>query len=149
MRKQPSGQTGFTLLELMIVVAIVGFLAAIAYPSYTAYVTKSMRSVGQSALTQVASRQEQYFLDNKAYAANLTLLGYAANPITVNSDGQPGGGGQIVYQVEIDGSTTANSFLLRGVPQGTHAVRDTDCATLTLNHRGQKGATGTAPGKCW
>ncbi|MFN2301846.1 MAG: type IV pilin protein [Gammaproteobacteria bacterium] len=143
------GQGGFTLIELMIVVAIIGFLAAIAYPSYNAYVTKSMRSVGQSILTQVASRQEQFFLDNKTYADNLTLLGYAANPMTVSSDGQPNGGGQVVYQVVIDESTTANTFLLRAVPQGTHATRDTDCATLSLNHRGQKAATGTAPAKCW
>lgn len=142
-------QGGFTLIELMIVVAIIGFLAAIAYPSYNAYVTKSMRSVGQSALTQVASRQEQFFIDNKTYANNLTLLGYASNPVTFDSDGQPGGAGQAVYQVVIDDSTTANTFLLRAVPQGTHATRDTECGTLSLNHRGQKGATGTAPAKCW
>lgn len=145
----PTMQKGFTLIELMIVVAIVGFLAAIAYPSYTNYVTNSNRTVGQSMLTQVANRQEQFFMDYKRYAENLTELGFPANPFTVNNDGQPGGSGQVLYQIEIDADNTGGSrFAIRAVPQGTHATRDTDCGTLTLNHRGVKGASGTSP-RCW
>ena len=141
-------QSGFTLLELMIVVAIIGFLAAIAYPSYTNYVTKAKRSVGQSMLTQVASRQEQFFMDNKTYTTDLTNLGYAVSPLPVDSDGQPNGSGEIVYNVT---ATVGNAtgYTLTATPQGAHAVRDTDCATLTLTHTGVKSANGTSTANCW
>ena len=141
-------EQGFTLLELMIVVAIVGFLAAIAYPSYTNYVTKAKRSAGQSMLTQVASRQEQFFMDNKTYTADLTKLGYGANPLPVESEGQANGSGEIVYNI-VATVPTANSYTLTAVPQGGHATRDTDCATLTLTHTGVKSASGTSTANCW
>ena len=138
---------GFTLLELMIVVAIIGVIAAFAFPSYTNYVTKSKRTVGQSMLTQVANRQQQFFMDNKAYTEDLTDLGYGASPLPVDSDGQPNGSGEIVYSIAatVDG----NTFSLTATPQGSHAQRDTDCGTLTLTHTGVKSASGTAPTNCW
>lgn len=145
-----SRQIGVTLIELMIVVAILGFLAAIAYPSYNSYVTRSARSTGQSMLTQVASRQEQFFMDNKFYADDLEMLGFPSDPFTVGSDGQPNGSGQTLYRIEIDtANTSATTYAVRAVPLGTHHARDTECGTLTLNHRGIKGANGTAPQKCW
>lgn len=141
-------ESGFTLIELMIVVAIIGFLAAIAYPSYTNYVTKGKRTVGQSILTQVANRQEQFFMDNKTYTTDLEALGYPASPMNVDSDGQPGGSGEVVYQVSVN-SASATAYTLHAVPQGGHAARDTDCGTLTLTHTGVKGATGTSTANCW
>ncbi len=141
-------QTGVTLIELMIVVAIIAIIASVAIPSYTQYVTKSVRSVGQSWLTQTANRQEQFRIDNKTYATSMTQLGFAANPLPVDKDGQPSGAGTIAYNIVIS-AANSNSFTLQAVPQGNQADRDGDCATLTLDHRGTKGATGTDPTTCW
>src|SRR5574339_351791 len=68
---------GFSLVELLIIVAIISILAGMAYPSYTDYMRKSRRSDGKTLLTGIAARQEQYYLDNKSYTSNLSLLGYA------------------------------------------------------------------------
>lgn len=61
-------QQGFSLIELMIAVAIAGILATIAYPSYTRYVTKSNRSAAESFIMTVSNKQEQYMLDARQYA---------------------------------------------------------------------------------
>ncbi len=68
MKKTPSG---FTLIELMITVVIVGILAAIAYPSYQTYVKQTRRSDAQIALTQAANQQERYFTECNTYTSNL------------------------------------------------------------------------------
>lgn len=73
---------GFTLLELMIVVAIVGILASIAYPSYMDHVRKGNRAKAQAFLMDVAQRQQNYLLVNRQYAATLADLG-----VTVGTEG--------------------------------------------------------------
>ncbi len=72
------GARGFSLIELMIVVAIIGIIAAVAYPSYVNSVTRSFRSEGQQWLQDFAQRNEQFFLDRRAYA---TALGNGANQL--------------------------------------------------------------------
>ncbi len=65
---------GFTLIELMITVAIVAILAAIAYPSYINHIIKGRRAAAQASLLDIAQRQQQYLLDSRSYASTLTLL---------------------------------------------------------------------------
>lgn len=72
-------QYGFTLMELMIVVVIVGILSSIAFPAYKAYVDRAKRSEGKAFLMELAARQERYYFDNNSYAANAVDLGYASS----------------------------------------------------------------------
>lgn len=65
----------FTLIELMIAVAILGIVAAVAYPSYASYVVKSNRAAAQAHLMEIADKQSQYLLDNRAYANSVAALG--------------------------------------------------------------------------
>lgn len=80
--------SGFTLIELMITVAIVSILVVVAYPSYQAYTIRAIRSQGQQFLTDLAQRQEQYFLDARSYA---TGVGVAAGQINLTIPDQVAG----------------------------------------------------------
>ncbi len=72
-------QRGFTLMEIMIVVAIVGILASVAFPAYKAYVDRAKRSEGKAFLMEIAARQERYYFDNNSYASDAKNLGYATS----------------------------------------------------------------------
>lgn len=75
--------TGFTLIELMIVVVVLAILATVAYPSYTRYMTRMHRAQAQSYLMEIAQRQHQYFLDSRDYASQATILGLDPVPAQV------------------------------------------------------------------
>ncbi|SDZ10655.1 type IV pilus assembly protein PilE [Variovorax sp. YR634] len=117
---------GFTLIELMITVAIVAILAAVALPSYRQYVVRSKRSAAQAQMMDIANRQQQFLLANRSYADKtaLTASGYAL-PAEVNSN----------YSYDIVLSTT-------GVPGYTLTLTpiggQTGDGALTLNSDGVK-----------
>ncbi|SOD28100.1 type IV pilus assembly protein PilE [Variovorax sp. YR752] len=117
---------GFTLIELMITVAIVAILAAVALPSYRQYVVRSKRSAAQAQMMDIANRQQQFLLANRSYADKtaLTASGYAL-PAEVNSN----------YSYDIVLTTT-------GVPGYTLTLTpiggQTGDGALTLNSDGVK-----------
>ncbi len=149
--KVRAGQSGFSLIELMIAVAIMGIIIAVALPSYQDYVVRSNRGVGVSKLMEMASRQEQYFLNNQLYADTLTKLGYP-DPYYVDSDGDMGTVGSAIYQLSITASTNT-TFDIQAAPlnfqtRDDGATDPKDCRTLSLDEQGVKGQSGLGT-RCW
>lgn len=150
---------GYTLIEALIVVAILGILAAIAIPSYQRSIMSGNRSVAQAGLLDLANRLEQFYLDNKTYTDDLTNLGFPAamvfdsggdSAIAVNNSQSVVGSASTnrIYVLKID-AAVANSFSVSAVPQLKQAD-DAECATLTLTNTGAKTISGTGPAiECW
>ena len=142
-------QAGFTLIELMVVVAIVAIIFAFAFPSYERYIVRAKRAVGQNVLMQVADRQQQFFMDNKSFAANLTNLGFTANPFLIDDDGSSTvtGDPDAVCSVALS-NVTATTWTATATPVNGQLSRDTSCGNLTINQAGAKGKSG-AGDNCW
>ncbi|NIV18345.1 MAG: prepilin-type N-terminal cleavage/methylation domain-containing protein [Woeseiaceae bacterium] len=142
-------QRGVTLLELLIVVAIVAIIGAFAYPSYIQYVVETKRTAAKTTMLQVADRQQQFFMDNKRFAANLTNLGFAADPLFVADDGRSVAAGDpdAVYTLSVV-NVAATTYTVISAPLGAQLERDGKCGTLTLNQAGTRDALGGG-GDCW
>ncbi|MFZ9052024.1 MAG: type IV pilin protein [Woeseiaceae bacterium] len=144
-----NSQRGVTLLELLIVVTIVAIISAFAYPSYMEHVVSAKRTVAASALLQVADRQQQFFMDNKQYANDLTDLGLAANPLVVSDDGMPAeaGDGDSVYSISLS-NVTATTYTVTAAPLHGQLSRDTACGSLSITQAGVKGSSAGGD-DCW
>lgn len=130
---------GFTLIELIIAVAIIGILMAIAVPSYQDHLRKGRRAEAQSFLTQVAQRQQQYLLDARTYAFGgtaITDLGLTP-PATVST----------YYAISVTGASNPPSFTVTA-DSSSNNVQAKD-GNLTLTHTGQKQRLVSGVDKGW
>lgn len=131
--------SGFTLIELMVVVAIVGIIAAIAYPSYMDSVRKSSRVEAKSELMDFAQRLQKCFTANGKFndadkcSAYKTLI--SGTPYKTQGRG--------FYEIKIS-NATATAYLLTATAKSGTQLKDTECITITLDHKGA-----TLPATCW
>lgn len=128
-----TGAKGFTLIELMIAVAIIGILLAIAVPNYNDYIKKASRSAAQSELLELASTQEKIFLNSSAYALNVTS---AYNGSSAGGLGRTSGttqDGKYTLSVTPGASTT---YTLTATPVAG-STQATD-GTISINEAGQR-----------
>ena len=130
-------QTGFTLIELMLVVVVLGILVSLGVPSYRQYVQRANRVDATAALLRLAANQERFYLQNNIYASNAQMA--AAMPAGLGFMGTqhgyynltiaPAAGGLVV-------GFTATATAIAGQSQGS----DTDCWTFTMNEQGLRTA---------
>lgn len=137
-------QQGFTLTEIMIVVAIIGILAAIAYPSYQESVRKSRRADARAVLLEAAQFMERRYTENlTAGYGGITQADLNAQRLGAS----PKDGGTAFYNIQL-AAVGQNNFTLSAVPTG---AQSTDaCGTLSLTNTGAKTVSGSKPvTECW
>lgn len=134
-----SFQSGFTLIELMITVAIVAILAAVALPSYRQYVIRANRSAAESYIMTVANKQEQYNLDARQYADTLSKLSTVPADVALN------------YSVTVtaDNTATPPTYSVKATPIGSQA--SDACGAVSVDQTSTKSisGSGTTVAACW
>ena len=145
-------QKGFTLVELMIVIAIVGILVAVAYPSYQEHTRKSRRGNCAGELAPLANAMERHFTLNGSYSAPNPTLGNAAGdifPATCPRDNAGVAGALAFYNFAIT-NVTPSTFTIQASPIPGGPQDGDKCGNLTLTQAGLKGNSAGLPlSDCW
>jgi len=128
---------GITLIELMIVVVIIGILAAVAYPNYQEFTARAKRNEARAALLRLAVNQERFYLNNNIFTQDLTQLGFGTTPTWDTETGY--------YRVRVTAANASNfSATATYLHGGSEAGK---CLTFTIDGRGDK--TSGPDGDCW
>ena len=139
-------ESGFTLIELMITVAIVAILASIAVPSYTSYISRAKRADARTTLVQAAQFMQRFYTANDQYQFDRS-----ANAVSTQIPGgltrSPSDGTQIYALTVV---ATASTYTLTMAPLSTSSMASDPCGSFTLTSTGIKGVTGTrSRDECW
>lgn len=134
---------GFTLVELLIVVVIIGIIAAIAVPSYSLFIINANRTDAMSFLSEVAGEQQRYFSENNEYADEMSDLGYGTDATFPSPEGH--------YTISVSNTTDANlDYVLSATPVvGGRQAKDDECDVFTISSTGVKANTGGSNANCW
>lgn len=151
------GSAGFTLIEIMIVVAIVGLLAAIALPSYQSYIARGNRAAARAALSQAAQYMQRFYAANDRYDADRTgtqAIWATIPPAFMKAPAD----GATLYEISNTGANsstaTTSTFTLIMRPLTTARMANDKCGGFTLTQAGVKGITAASPtaaliAECW
>ena len=155
--KKNSGSAGFTLIELMIVVAIVGLLAAIALPSYQSYIARGNRAAARAQLSQAAQYMQRFYAANDRYDADRTgsqTIWATMPPALMKAPTE----GTQLYEISNTGanasSATTSTFTLIMRPLTTASMANDKCGGFSLTQAGVKGVTAAGAttaliAECW
>lgn len=130
-------QTGFTLIEMLITIAIIGILAAVAFPLYQNQVEKTRRTAAKSDLLELSQWMERRYSNAFDYRDSTS-----SNP-ALRFDQSPQNG-TAFYNISFVGNITRDTFTLQAIPTGGQT--NDDCGTLTIDEQGNRGAAQTG---CW
>jgi type IV pilus assembly protein PilE len=125
-------ETGFTLIELMVVTVVVALLLAIAVPSYNEYVLRGHRANAQAALTDIAGRQQQFLLDSRAYASTLEELRFAVDADVAT---------RYAFGIAV-GAAAPPGFTVTATPKGSQAADK--CGAMSIDQAARR-----EPPGCW
>lgn len=137
-----SRSSGFTLIEILIVVAILGILVAIALPTYQTSVLRTHRTEAKSTLLQTVSFQESFYSANNTYSTNANPL---SNPVQASVTSE--NGYFVVTVATCVGGAITNCFLATATAQGKQT--DDSCVNLTIDSFGNRGSSAGVAADCW
>jgi type IV pilus assembly protein PilE len=157
-RRQAMGKLirsrGFTLIELMIVVAIIAILAAIAYPTYTNYITKTRRAAATACLSEYANYMERFYTTNLRYDQDASGTPNDITKVILDCAAQSQTGQYYSYASAAAPALSQSTFRIIAKPLGIQSTRDTQCGVLGIDQTGQRyygGGSSDAAGLsvCW